>query len=645
MPFALLRPPVDTRAPVLLAARGEPTLDRVFLRFDEALTPASAETVANYALTPAVPIRTATLLANGHDVELSTAPLTADTRHTVRVAGLRDAAGNTVAGEAAFTTVRLVPGAVRREFYDAPNTGANVALTDSPGWPVLPDTVGTLPSFASAPFNSGAEANRALAFLQPTTTATHRLLLYGGTGNTLLFAPPDGPERELAAVSLFDPLQFAFSEPVLLEAGQRYRLELRGSLARFGANFAVNSALASAYDRGVVVELEDYDFDGGQQVTAASAHPYVPGRYTNRLGTPEVDFHVEAGNDNAYRPSDSAQPTLYGPDTLAYHGGVRNPNSYSLQLNRGEWANYTRVFPAGRYRVLLASTVNSFPDFRLGKITAGQGTVAQAVQDLGRFAPDAESRLTRLTDGAGQPIELDLGGLTTLRLTGNDFIFGGYDYLLFIPVADEPSDLKLLLEPSPFNPPLTGSELLAPVNADGTGYLLRETWTGVTAATIAEFRASAAAQQPPNQSTRVNRFELERSLVFGTAVTRLRGWVVPYRSGPHRFFVSASQRAEFFLSPDDQPEHLALAATEPTGTQPARSWFSSASHTRDPIAPENWTPVVNLTAGQRYAVEVWFRHSAFEDHVGVNWFPPGTLQPANGTEPLSGLHLVAPDQP
>lgn len=37
-----------------------------------------------------------------------------------------------------------------------------------------------------------------------------------------------------------------------------------------------------------------------------------------------------------------------------------------------------------------------------------------------------------------------------------------------------------------------GSEHLAPLNADGTGYLLREIWTGVMAVPLAEFRASAA---------------------------------------------------------------------------------------------------------------------------------------------------------
>jgi hypothetical protein len=121
--------------------------------------------------------------------------------------------------------------------------------------------------------------------------------------------------------------------------------------------------------------------------------------------------------------------------------------------------------------------------------------------------------------------------------------------------------------------------------------------------------------------------------------------VVPYRSGPHRFFLSSRRAAELYLSPDGQVEHLALAATDPTVTTYSRGWFNDSSRTRDPVSPENWSGVMDLVAGQRYAIEVWYRHVDQEDHVGVTWQPPETLQPANGAEPISGLHLVAPDQP
>lgn len=40
--------------------------------------------------------------------------------------------------------------------------------------------------------------------------------------------------------------------------------------------------------------------------------------------------------------------------------------------------------------------------------------------------------------------------------------------------------------------PRHGSEHLAPLNADGTGYLLREIWTGAMATPLAEVRTSPA---------------------------------------------------------------------------------------------------------------------------------------------------------
>ncbi len=644
VPFVQLRPTVNARPAALLAALGEPTLDRVFLRFDQALDLGSAEAVANYVLTPAVPIRAATLQANGRDVELLTAPLPADTRHTVRVAGVRDTAANVVTGEAAFTTARLVPGAVRRELYTAP--GFNDAVTASPGWPVFPYDLGTLPSFANAPGGTGADANRALAFLQPAVTSTRRFVLSAGAGSALLFATPDGAERALLTFPPVNPPFFQVSDPFRLEAGQRYRLDLRGGVANSPARFSLSTAVAAAYDRSLVVEVEDYDFGGGQHVAAASGQPYVPGQYANRAGTPEVDFHFgEQFAGNNYRSAPPEQPGL-ATDAPGFHGGVRVPVNYSLSSPaEGHWLNYSRVFAAGRHRVYLVFYSNTYAThYRLGRVSAGVGTTSQTLTDLGRFEGDVNGgRIFPLTDEAGQATDLDLEGVTTLRLTGTGFNDAGPDYLLFVPVADVPADPLVLLPPSPQNPPLAGPELLAPVPADGTGFLLRETWTGVTTATLAEFRASAAALQQPNETARVDRFELTSFQVFEQSVTRLRGWVVPYRSGPHRFFLSARRQAELFLSPDNQVEHLALAATEPVGAQTARSWFKSSPPTRDPAAPENWTAILNLNAGQRYAVEVWVRHSEPNDHVGVAWFPPGTLQPANGMEPVSGLHLGAPD--
>ena len=640
VPLSQLHPVVSTRPPALLAARGEPTLDRIFLRFDQALDRAEAGSVANYVLTPPTTVRSATLLANGRDVELLTAPLPDNTPYTVRIASAR--LGN---GAATFTTARLVPGAVRRELFLVP--GFNDPVTASPGWPVFPSAAGNLPSFANAPFGTGADANRALAFLQPTANSTRLLALAASPGTSLLMASPDGAESTVLNFPLVNPPFFQVSDGLRLEAGRRYRLELRGVVGFSAPRFSLSTALAPAYGDALGVEVEDYDFDGGQHVASASSHPYLPGQYTNRAGVPEVDFHATESLVNRYRPDPANQPTL-ADDSPGLHGGVRVTNNYSLYSGvDGDWLNYTRTFGAGRYRVYLAfsSTAYQFA-YRLGRVTAGAGTVAQTVNDLGGFAAgEFGNRIVGLSDNAGQAVELDLAGLTTLRLTAAGPGDRGPDYLLFVPVADAPTDLLTLLPPTPQDPPWSGPELLAPVPADGTGFLVRETWTGVTAATLAEFRASPAAQQPPTETGLIDSFEIPAFTSFQPSVTRLRGWVVPYRSGAHRFFVSAHRPAELFLSPDEQPAHLAMVATEPVGTAAARSWFKSNPPSRNPAAPENWSPMVDLVASRRYAVEVWVRHGDGSDHVGVAWQAPETLQPANGAEPISGLHLVAPEQP
>jgi hypothetical protein len=640
VPFSQLRPGVSTRPPALLAALGEPTLDRIFLRFDQALDRAEAGSVSNYVLTPPTPVRTATLLANGRDVELLTAPLPDNTPYTVRITS--DRLGT---GAGTFTTARLVPGAVRRELYLV--TGFNDPVTASPGWPVFPYSAANLPSFANTPNGSGNDANRALAFLQPAANSTRILALAASPGTSVLFAEPDGAESTVLNFPLVNPPFFQVSDALRLEAGRRYRLDLRGAVGFSAPRFSLSTALAPAYGDALGVEVEDYDFDGGQHAASASGHPYVPGQYANRAGRPEVDFHATESLVNRYRPVPADQPTL-ADDSPGLHGGVRVTNNYSLSSGiAGDWLNYTRTFGAGRYRVYLAFTATAYQfNYRLGHVTAGAGTVTQTVTDLGGFAAgEFGNQIVRLLDNAGQAVELDLAGLTTLRLTAAGPGDRGPDYLLFVPVADAPADPLALLPPTPQDPPWSGPELLAPVPADGTGFLVRETWIGVTATTLAEFRASPAAQQPPTETGLINSFEIPAFTSFQPSVTRLHGWVVPYRSGAHRFFVSARRPAELFLSPDEQPAHLALVATEPVGTATARSWFKGTPSSRNPDAPENWSPVVDLVAGRRYAVEVWVRHGDGSDHVGVAWQAPETLQPANGAEPISGLHLVAPEQP
>jgi hypothetical protein len=85
----------ETIAPRLLNVTGTADPASVIVLFDEPVTAASAQNLANYSLTsagPPLPISTATLLPNNRMVILETAAQTAGTKYTLNVNGVADTA-------------------------------------------------------------------------------------------------------------------------------------------------------------------------------------------------------------------------------------------------------------------------------------------------------------------------------------------------------------------------------------------------------------------------------------------------------------------------------------------------------------------------------------------------------------------------
>jgi hypothetical protein len=165
-------------------------------------------------------------------------------------------------------------------------------------------------------------------------------------------------------------------------------------------------------------EAEDYDYGGGQFID----NPPVDG-YFGLVGTSEVDYLELFANtpQTLYRGSDFMGTSVAGDLVRPQYVGT---NDYHLGwFTTGEWVNYTRTFPAGRYnvyaRLARGNTGNAAPI--LTKVTSGWGTTTQTTNDLGSFpvAPTGgwQSYVwSALRDGSGNLVVLDLAGTNTLRL-------------------------------------------------------------------------------------------------------------------------------------------------------------------------------------------------------------------------------------
>jgi hypothetical protein len=223
------------------------------------------------------------------------------------------------------------------------------------------------------------------------------------------------------------------------------------------------------------VEAEDYDYASGQTEPAASQMPYLGGAYAGQDGVNNIDYARgdEGSTGNKYYRNVSVVPRV--PEQ--FNEGDRDRGAIATSVNTrlgwigaGQWYNYTRTLPAGKYNVYAAASHGSATEQHgeyalLRKVTSGQGTATQTTEVLGIFdavgtggwglntwvpLKDLDGNLVAL-DMTGAPVtfrydlpnngtSFTLNGKTGTSLGGN----GDWDYMVFTPaVAGKPVITKV----------------------------------------------------------------------------------------------------------------------------------------------------------------------------------------------------------
>jgi hypothetical protein len=221
------------------------------------------------------------------------------------------------------------------------------------------------------------------------------------------------------------------------------------------------------------IEGEDFDYNNGQSVAAASVMPYYGGAYEGLSAVRGVDYMNDDGPGNNYVDVDGDAVYTNPPDHPLYrYGGDLDVDAQNATIGReqpggqfagtrggewtmtnnyklgwvgtGNWGNYTRTFPtpAKSYHVAYAGSGDSLNlgqlNGRLGKVTAGVGTATQTVEPIGVFYGEGTGAWSRnalivMTDVAGgTPKTVELGGTVTLRWSYDS---GDSEYLLFYPAS------------------------------------------------------------------------------------------------------------------------------------------------------------------------------------------------------------------
>jgi hypothetical protein len=220
-----------------------------------------------------------------------------------------------------------------------------------------------------------------------------------------------------------------------------------------------------------VIEAEDYNYEGGKHLTIASTMPYLGNAYAGLRPTLDVDFMNapdQAGGDQGAYAYGPRTPTA-AEATIETKGGGdpvnnefnRNRGSFTIGTSyatgwgsAGDWQNYTRTFPAGRYAIVAGvaqdgdpgadlnarvDIMNSYlskvanPTIVDGSVVGTEGG-AQGLTRLGVFhSPQSgawsSNDLIPLTDEAsGNMVTVNLSGTETLRWTNDSGL--DMDYLL-----------------------------------------------------------------------------------------------------------------------------------------------------------------------------------------------------------------------
>jgi hypothetical protein len=204
--------------------------------------------------------------------------------------------------------------------------------------------------------------------------------------------------------------------------------------------------MAGAYN----IEAEDFNYEGGKTKPEASTMPYLGNAYNGLKFTQDID--VNNGNDESAGAAfsysrdvaaDASVVEMKGPaDPPDYlRGSFSVTNNYAIGWGSdGDWQNYTRTIPKGKYVIFAGTANDGEPDetapamlSTLSKVT-GATTTTQTVTDLGTFSSPlsgawSSNDIYPLRDASGNIVQVDFDGSpVTLRWTNNSG--EDQDYLL-----------------------------------------------------------------------------------------------------------------------------------------------------------------------------------------------------------------------
>ena len=166
----------------------------------------------------------------------------------------------------------------------------------------------------------------------------------------------------------------------------------------------------------------------------------------------------------------------------------------------------------------------------------------------------------------------------------------------------------------------SGSAILSLQILGTGGAITRDVWSGITGTTVAAIPLTT----PPTTNSTINLLESPQDEADDYGA-RIRGFITAPSSGLYKFWLTASNSAELYISDDHEPVNAFLRA-QVTSPTLYREWGNPAA---------GISPLLILEAGHRYYIEVRHKAGVGSDHVSVGWLKPNAalIDPAGATAP------------
>ncbi len=210
-----------------------------------------------------------------------------------------------------------------------------------------------------------------------------------------------------------------------------------------GHGISITNQFDTFSQTNYMVEAEDFDYNGGQYVPSAS---YTPDCYASFVSVSNVDFQHTIvsgeptnGSDFQYRQNGIPQQPETGDYYRTIFANSFSPDYQLYWFGGGDWANYTRDYPLGKFNVYARSSGLGAFTMNLGQVVSGVGTTNQVVKPIGQFSSTLPGINTfawmPLTDAGGlAPATVNITGATTLQVstpTGNCYP----NYFMLVPAS------------------------------------------------------------------------------------------------------------------------------------------------------------------------------------------------------------------